>query len=96
MFCFYRGADIDCFDKDNYTPLLVAASEGHTAVVTLLLDKGANLKVTERHDKTAIFLAAEENRVDTLKVCGYKLCMCCRSICSLGQFVSNLGQFAST
>lgn len=67
--CFYRGADIDCFDKDNYTPLLVAASEGHTAVVTLLLQKGANLKVTERHDKTAIFLAAEENRVDTLRVC---------------------------
>lgn len=68
-FC-YRGADIDCLDKDNYTPLLVAASEGHKQVVTLLLEKGANLKATDRHDKTAIFLAAEENRVDILKVCG--------------------------
>jgi len=48
---------------------LVAASEGHTSVVTLLLEKGANLKATDTHDKTAIFLAAEENRVDTLKVC---------------------------
>ena len=68
FFC-YRGADIDCLDKDNYTPLLVAASEGHTAVVSKLLDKGADLKATNIHDKTAIFLAAEENRVDTLKVC---------------------------
>lgn len=66
---FCRGADIDCFDKDNYTPLLVAASEGHTGVVKLLLEKGANLKATDMRDKTAIFLAAEENRVDTLKVC---------------------------
>lgn len=46
---------------------MVAASEGHTAVVTLLLAKGANLKATNTHDKTAIFLAAEENRVDSLK-----------------------------
>ena len=59
---------MDSLDKDNFTPLLVAASEGHTHVVTLLLEKGANLKAKERHDKTAIFLAAEENRVDTLKV----------------------------
>jgi len=27
------------------------------------------LKATDMRDKTAIFLAAEENRVDTLKVC---------------------------
>ena len=75
-FSFCRGADIDCFDKDNYTPLLVAASEGHTGVVKLLLEKGANLKAIDRHDKTAIFLAAEENRVDTLKVCLFNMLVC--------------------
>ena len=63
-----RGADIECLDKDNYTPLLVAASEGHTNVVQLLLNRGANLKAKDTQDKTAIFLAAEENSIDTLRV----------------------------
>ena len=49
--------------------MLVAASEGHTDVVSKLLREGADLQVKNIHDKTAIFLAAEENRVDTLKVC---------------------------
>ena len=66
---FCRGADIECVDKDNYTPLLLAASEGHTHVVQLLLEKGADLKKKDTQDKTAIFVAAEENCVDTLKVC---------------------------
>ena len=65
---FCRGADIECLDKDNYTPLLVAASEGHTNVVQLLLNRGANLKAKDTQDKTAIFLAAEENSIDTLRV----------------------------
>lgn len=65
---FHRGADIECLDKDNYTPLLIAASSGHTAIVQLLLQKGANLKAKNTHDKTAIYLAAEENSIDTLRV----------------------------
>jgi len=49
--------------------LLIAASSGHTAVVELLLQRGANLKAKNTQDKTAIFLAAEENSIDTLRVC---------------------------
>ena len=63
-----RGADIECCDKDNYTPLLMAASSGHTAVVELLLKRRANLKAKDTQEKTAIYLAAEENSIDTLKV----------------------------
>ena len=68
MDVFCRGADIECLDKDNYTPLLIAASTGHTAVVKLLLERGANLEAKNKQDKTAIFLATEENRTDTLRV----------------------------
>ena len=68
MDVFCRGADIECLDKDNYTPLLIAASTGHTAVVKLLLKRGANLEAKNKQDKTAIFLATEENRTDTLRV----------------------------
>jgi len=67
MDVFCRGADIECLDKDKYTPLLIAASTGHTAVVKLLLKRGANLNAKNTLDKTAIFLAAEENSIDTLR-----------------------------
>ena len=64
----FRGADIDCRDKDKYTPLLTASSEGHQGVVAMLLERGANLYAKNTHEKTAIFVGAEENSIDTLKV----------------------------
>lgn len=63
-----RGANIESCDKNNFTPLLSAACEGHTLVVTGLLKRGANQKAEDIHNKTAIFMAAEENCVETLKV----------------------------
>lgn len=68
MDVFCRGADIECPDKDSYTPLLTAALLGHTAVVKLLLKRGANLKAKNKEEETAIHLAAEENSIATLKV----------------------------
>ena len=68
MDLFCRGADIECLDKDNYTPLLIAASRGHTTVVELLLKRHAKLRVHNTQDRTAIFLAAEENSISTLRV----------------------------
>ena len=68
MDLFYRGADIECLDKDKYTPLLTAASTGHTDVVKLLLERGANLGVQNTQNRTALLLAVEERSIDTLKV----------------------------
>ena len=68
MDLFCRGADIECLDKDKYTPLLIAASRGHTAVVELLLRRDAKLRVRNTQDRTALFLAAEDNSIDTLGV----------------------------
>ena len=65
---FYRGADIESRNKENLTPLLMAAAEGHTQLVKILLENGASMKSTDIYEKTAIFTAAEENNVDTLKV----------------------------
>ncbi len=40
---FDRGVDFDSRDNSGQTPLLFAAKDGHGKVVSLLLDKGANL-----------------------------------------------------
>ena len=63
-----RGARINRRDKDNYTPLLLAATYGHVETVELLLQKGADYTAVDKYDKTAIYLAAEENKFAVLEV----------------------------
>ena len=63
-----RGARINRCDKDNYTPLLLAATYGHVPTVELLLQKGADYTAVDKYDKTAIYLAAEENKLAVLEV----------------------------
>lgn len=65
---YFSGASIERRDKDNFTPLLIAASEGHTASIEVLLRFNANINATDKHEKTAIFWAAEERQIDALKV----------------------------
>ena len=66
---FYtRGAHINRRDKDNYTPLLLAATYGNVDTVEMLLQKGADYTAVDKYDKTAIFMAAEENKYKVLEV----------------------------
>ena len=67
-FCHFRGAKIDKHDKDNFSPLLIAACNGHADTIKALLDQGADLFAVDKNDKTAIFWAAEEDNVEALKV----------------------------
>ena len=64
----YREADIERRDEENYTSLLLASVYGHAATVDLLIQKGADTSAVDKNDKTAIFLAAEENQLSCLEV----------------------------
>ena len=64
----FRGANIESRDKDNYTPLLVAVAQGNKEATDALLVRNANVRVKDSSDKTAIYIAAEENCLDILKV----------------------------
>lgn len=39
------GADVNQAEADGWTPLLFAANTGHTQVVSVLLESGANVNV---------------------------------------------------
>ena len=63
-----RGSRINRRDKDNFSPLLIAASNGHASTIRTLLQKGARLYDVDKNDKTALFWAAEEDNVEALEV----------------------------
>ena len=66
---FCRGADISATDSHAYTPLMLAASEGHVDAFRTLLEKGASIDGVDKNGETIVHLAASGNHVDLLRVC---------------------------
>ena len=64
----YSGAKLERRDKDNFTPLLIAASNGHSATIAELLKRGGNIRAVDKHEKSAVYWAAQENEVQALTV----------------------------
>lgn len=52
----------------SYTPLMVAASNEHSAVVKILLDKNADVATTDQRGRNALHIAAYSNKTNTTTV----------------------------
>lgn len=61
------AAEIDAFDKDQWTPLANAAGKGHEAVVKLLLAHGADPEKKTTSGQTPLHLAIRDNQPDTAR-----------------------------
>lgn len=61
-----RGADIHARDNDGWDALMWACFSGHAdlAMVTLLLDRGANLLAVNNHAQSALHIAARIGDMD--------------------------------
>jgi len=72
LLTYVQGArkmlNIDAKTKSGWTPLMLAADRGRTAVVKLLLELGANPALTTNDDKTAEDLAKEQGHTDCAKL----------------------------
>ncbi|EAN84594.1 6-phosphofructo-2-kinase/fructose-2,6-biphosphatase, putative [Trypanosoma cruzi] len=62
------GADTDCRDYDEQTPLHIASALGHVQVVRLLLEFGADPTLLDKDDKTPFRLAGENNRREVVQL----------------------------
>ena len=60
-------------DKDGYTALLIDATYGHADTIHSLLRRGADYEAVEKNDKTAVYLACEEDNAEALSVSIYSV-----------------------
>ena len=51
-------------DPPGWTPLIYAATGGHTALVGYLLDQGANINAASPNGTTALMMAIREHHID--------------------------------
>lgn len=65
--CF-RKVFLEKRDRDNYTSLLMVAYSGYVEFLGVLLKKGVDYEVVDKNDKTVVYLAVEEDKLDVLKV----------------------------
>ena len=54
-------------DGDGWSPLLIAAANGHLEVCETLLNEGANFQETDKNDRTLVYIAAMEGHFDFLE-----------------------------
>ena len=63
------GADIDCFDDENSTPLHVASFCGHLALVNLILDSSTeSLEARGQLEGTPLHVACTGKRHEIVKI----------------------------
>lgn len=62
------GADVNAFDDTGMTPLMVASSEGRTAIAKLLLGAKADVNAAGQDGTTALMRAASANRRDVMQL----------------------------
>ena len=52
-----KGADANLATEDGYSPIFIAANNGHAEVVKLLVEKGADLNQANVRHRTSIVIS---------------------------------------
>ena len=70
IFCVFRGASVNAMNENGLTPLMLAVQKDNSKIARSLIEEvGARIDIGDVSEKTAMFLAAEENSVESLRVC---------------------------
>ncbi|MGD9096924.1 MAG: ankyrin repeat domain-containing protein, partial [Desulfobacterales bacterium] len=67
-FLLSQNAEVNLQDRLGRSALLLAASEGHAAIVEQLLAKGAKASLTNKSGRTALDVAAAEGHEQVVRI----------------------------
>jgi ankyrin repeat protein len=59
-------ADVNLHDPKGYTPLMIAAFNGHIATAELLIENGANLNPQHENGNTALLFAVQQGNQEAI------------------------------
>ena len=62
-----RGADYNCKDNNNVTPLYFAAYKGHIEIVKYLVERGADVNCKDNNNDTPLYVAAANGHTEIVK-----------------------------
>lgn len=63
------AVDINVKDRTfGYTPLIVAARQGHIDIVQILLERGADVEATDNYGSTALYWAKKNQREEIVQL----------------------------
>ncbi|OCL14600.1 ankyrin repeat protein, partial [Glonium stellatum] len=62
------GANVNCRDNNEYTPLLLASEVGHLDAVQLLLQLGADVDAVCDAGNSSLFFASLEGKVEIVEL----------------------------
>lgn len=62
------GANVNCKDKNDMTPLMLATQNGFYEMVQFLIKKGANVNAVTKNNSTALMIAASTGNYDIVKL----------------------------
>ncbi|MBS0288856.1 MAG: ankyrin repeat domain-containing protein [Proteobacteria bacterium] len=63
-----EGANLECVDTDQNTPLLIAVWQNHEELVKFFIKQKANLLAQDKHSRTALEIAAFKGYINIVKV----------------------------
>ena len=61
-------ATINLMNKDGETAMMIASKHGHTDVVMVLCDAGADIDLKNKDGETAMMTALNHGRMDVVKI----------------------------
>ena len=64
----FRGCDLNKWDVDGFTPVMIAGQKGHHNVVQLLVSSGARLDIQDKNDHTFFHVCAEYGQHKIIKM----------------------------
>jgi ankyrin repeat protein len=66
--CIENGADVNCKNNSNWTPLMYSSYYGHLEIVKVLIENGVDINYKDKWGQTPLMLSSNNTFLEVVKV----------------------------